>query len=156
MNKCKCSQGSLRRYFDKISQPLLDRIDICVEAPALSYQELTRKKQMQGESSREIQRRVLICHEIQKERFQKENFTHNSRIPASRLEEFCHLGEAETAFMEKIYIKMALTARTYHKILRVARTIADLEQEKYIKCRHLSEAICYRNVEEKFRGGVSE
>lgn len=156
MNKCKCSQGSLRRYFDKISQPLLDRIDICVEAPALSYQELTRKKQMQGESSQEIQSRVLICHEIQKARFQNENFTHNSRIPASRLEEFCHLGETETVFMEKIYIKMALTARTYHKILRVARTIADLEQEKYIKCRHLSEAICYRNVEEKFRGGVAE
>lgn len=154
MNKCKCSEGSLRRYFDKVSQPLLDRIDICVEAPALSYQELTRKKQQKGESSEEIQKRVLVCHEIQCERFKGEGFSHNSRIPASRLEEFCPLGVEETTYMEKIYSKMSLTARIYHKILRVARTIADLEQDRDIKPKHLSEAICYRNVDEKFRGGA--
>lgn len=153
MNKCRCSDGSLRRYFDKVSQPLLDRIDICVEAPALRYEELTGKESG-AESSQDIQKRVLQCHEIQCERFKNEEFSHNSSIPASRLEEFCSLGSKELKYMESIYDKMNLTARTYHKILRVARTIADLEAEKQISLTHLNEAICYRNVDEKFWGGI--
>ena len=153
MNKCRCSDGSLRRYFDKVSQPLLDRIDICVEAPALRYEELTGKEKA-VESSKDIQRRVLACQEIQCERYKNESFQHNSAIPASRLEEFCFLGDEEKKYMEKMYEKMNLTARTYHKILRVARTIADLEEEKWISLSHLNEAICYRNVDEKFWGGI--
>lgn len=153
MNKCRCSDGSLRRYFDKVSQPLLDRIDICVEAPALRYDELTARKK-DGESSKEIQKRVLACHEIQCERYKDEAFSHNSAIPASKLEEFCFLREKEKKYMENMYQKMNLTARTYHKILRVARTIADLGEEREISVSHLNEAICYRNVDEKFWGGV--
>lgn len=153
MNRCRCSDGSLRRYFDKISQPLLDRIDICVEAPALRYEELVGKEKG-GESSQEIQKRVLQCHKIQCERYKKENFSHNSCIPASRLQEFCGLGNKEQKYMESIYKKMNLTARTYHKVLRVARTIADLEQASNIQLSHLNEAICYRNVDEKFWGGL--
>lgn len=153
MNKCRCSDGSLRRYFDKISQPLLDRIDICVEAPALRYDELTNKEKG-GESSKEIQSRVLACHEIQCERFKNEVFSHNSGIPASRLEEFCCLGPKEKKHMEAMYEKMNLTARTYHKILRVARTLADLDERKEISLAHLNEAICYRNIDEKFWGGI--
>lgn len=153
MNRCRCSDGNLRRYFDKVSQPLLDRIDICVEAPALRYEELIKKGQI-GESSQEMQKRVLVCHEIQCERFKAEDFSHNSAIPASRLEEFCALGLKEQTYMESIYKKMNLTARTYHKILRVARTIADLEQSKEIHVSHLNEAICYRNIDEKFWGGI--
>ena len=153
MNKCRCSDAGLRRYFDRVSQPLLDRMDICVEAPALSYEELTGKG-AKGESSQEIQKRVIECHEIQCERFKGEGFLHNSAIPASRLEEFCHLGSKEQKHMESMYEKMNLTARTYHKILRVARTIADLEQTKDITLSHLNEAICYRNVDEKFWGGI--
>lgn len=153
MNKCRCSDGSLRRYFDKVSQPLLDRIDICVEAPALRYEELTCEEK-DNESSQVIQKRVLACHEIQCERFKEESFSHNSAIPASRLEEFCFLGEKEKKYMERMYEKMNLTARTYHKILRVARTIADLEASDKISLSHLNEAICYRNVDEKFWGGI--
>ena len=154
MQKCRCSEGSLRRYFDKVSQPLLDRIDLCVEAPTLSFQELTKKKQEKGESSQEIQKRVRACHEIQCERFKDENFSHNSHIPAALLDEYCYLGKKESDYMEQMYEKMELTARVYHKILRVARTLADLEQEKQIKTKHLTEAICYRNVDKKFWGGV--
>ena len=153
MNKCRCSEGNLRRYFDKVSQPLLDRIDICVEAPALRYEELTKKGET-GESSFEIQQRVLACHDIQCKRFQNEDFSHNSAIPASRLDDFCSLGVKEQTYMEAIYKKMNLTARTYHKILRVARTIADLEQSMDIQISHLNEAICYRNIDEKFWGGI--
>ena len=154
MNKCRCSDGNLRRYFDKVSQPLLDRIDICVEAPALRFEELTGVRKGE-ESSSEIQKRVLACHEIQCERYKQEDFLHNSAIPASRLEEYCFLGDKEKKYMEHIYQKMNLTARTYHKIIRVARTIADLEEAKNITLSHLNEAICYRNVDEKFWGGVS-
>lgn len=154
MQKCRCSQGSLRRYFDKVSQPLLDRIDICVEAPGLSYKELVGKEK--GESSKDIQKRVLECHQIQCERYKNEGFLHNSHIPSARLEEFCYLGEKEKNYMEEMYVKMSLTARTYHKILRVARTIADLEGAKQINTAHLNEAICYRNVDEKFWGGIVE
>lgn len=153
MNKCRCSDRNLRRYFDKISQPLLDRIDICVEAPALRYEELTQKKR-KGECSKEIQKRVLACHEIQCERYKQEEFSHNSAIPSARLEEFCWLGEKEKKYMEHMYEKMNLTARTYHKILRVARTIADLEEKAQISLAHLNEAICYRNIDEKFWGGT--
>jgi len=154
-NKCRCSDGNLSRYLDKVSQPLLDRIDICVEVPTLTYQELTKGKKV-SESSSDIQKRVLVCHKIQCTRYREEKFSRNSQIPAARLEEFCHLGDKEYKYMESIYKKMSLTARTYHKILRVARTIADLEQEKDIKLRHLSEAVCYRNIERKFWGGIDQ
>ena len=154
MNRCRCSDMTLRRYFDRISQPLLERIDICVEAPRLDYADLSRRNKKKEESSQEIQKRVLACHQMQCERYKEEPFAHNSRIPASRLEEFCYLDKKEMEYMESVYTKMSLTARSYHKILRVARTIADLEEEKQIQIKHLNEAICYRNVDEKFWGGL--
>ena len=154
MQRCRCSPSGLRRYFDRISQPLIDRIDICVEAQALSYGELTGK--MASETSADIQKRVRACYEIQCERFRNENFSHNSQIPAARLDEFCELGEKERRYMENMYEKMSLTGRTYHKILRVARTIADMEQSKDIKLKHLNEAICYRSIEGKYWGGDRE
>lgn len=153
MNRCRCSTASLQRYMDRISQPLLDRIDICVEAPSLSFGDLNQRRKTPGESSSEIQKRVLECHQIQCDRYKKEIFHHNSHIPAARLEEYCYLGKKEEEYMEKMYEKMSLTARTYHKILRVARTIADLEGEKQIKISHLMEAVCYRNIDSKFWGG---
>lgn len=153
MNRCRCSPASLQRYMDRVSQPLLDRIDICVEAPALSFQDLNHKEKTKGESSKEIQQRVLSCHQIQCERYKGETFSHNSQIPASRLEEFCYLGKREEDYMEETYEKMALTARTFHKILRVARTIADLDEKKEIRIEHLREAVLYRNIDSKFWGG---
>ncbi len=153
MNRCRCSPASIQRYLDRISQPLLDRIDICVEVPPLTFSDLHPKVERKEETSSEIQKRVLVCHQIQCERFKNEDFTHNSLIPSSRLEEYCYLGREENAYMEEIYEKMALTARTYHKILRVARTIADLDEKKRIELPHLMEAVCYRNIDSKFWGG---
>ncbi|MBR4027796.1 MAG: YifB family Mg chelatase-like AAA ATPase [Lachnospiraceae bacterium] len=149
--KCKCTSSSLRRYIGKVSQPLIDRIDICVEASSLSYKDLTQYQK--GETSAQIQERVLKCHKIQEMRYKKENFIHNSRIPASRLEEFCRLGEKERNYMEQIYESRSLTARTYHKILRVARTIADLAGEPNICLSHLKEAVCYRSIHQAYWGG---
>ena len=152
MQKCRCTQASLKRHFDKISQPLIDRMDLCVEAPMVSFAELMKKGK--NESSAQIQGRVNACHQIQMKRFAQEKFHHNSRIPASRLSEFCSLGKTEKTYMEKIYAKMSLTARTYHKILRIARTIADMREADTIGITDLQEAVCYRSIDEKFWGGV--
>lgn len=151
-NRCRCSEASLRRYFDRISQPLLDRMDICTEAPAVSYRELVDCSV--NESSKEIRKRVEACHQIQKKRFAGETFSFNSRIPAARIREFCPLGAKEENYMEQIFRKMDMTGRTYHKILRVARTIADLAQSKNITLAHLTEAVCYRSMDERFWGGL--
>ena len=151
MQKCRCTQASLKRYYDKISQPLIDRIDICVEAPAVSYEELTGGRK--NEDSATIRKRVAACQSLQNDRFIKEDFSHNSQIPASKLPVYCPLGKKEAEYMEQIFKKKSLTARTYHKILRVARTIADMEQSSDIKVRHLTEAVCYRAIDGLYRGG---
>lgn len=150
-NRCRCSQPALRRYFDKISQPLLDRMDICIQAPTVSYRELVESSE--NETSKDIRARVIQCHEIQRKRYEKEDFHFNSRIPAARIRDFCRLGEKEEHYMESMFHKMELTARTYHKILRVARTIADMEHSADIHLAHLNEAVCYRSMDERFWGG---
>lgn len=152
MQRCRCSPGSIKRYLERISQPFLDRMDICVEAAPLSYQELTGNGK--NETSAQIRERVVKCHKIQLVRYQEEIFCYNSQIPASKLKEYCKLGQKEETYMEYVYGKMSLTARTYHKILRVARTIADLEGEETVLQRHLNEAVCYRTIDQKFWGGI--
>ncbi len=142
--KCLCSDGSIRRHYEKLSRPLLDRMDLCVEAMPLSYEDLTRSQK--NESSAAIRERVARCHEIQRRRYQNEPFFHNSRIPGSKIGQYCALGEKEEAYMRSVYEKAGMTARTYHKLLRVARTIADLEEEEQIRLRHLAEAVCYRSA----------
>lgn len=117
----------------------------------LSYEELTGSTS--GESSEKIRERVVRCHQIQKKRFSNENFSHNTQIPVAKLKEYCPLGEKQQHYMEHMYSKMGMTGRTYHKILRVARTIADMDESSDIQMKHLNEAVCYRSVNEKFWGG---
>ena len=151
MQKCRCTPATVGRYLGRISQPLLDRMDLCVEAPVVPFEELTTRQK--NESSAEIRARVNSCHLLQQKRFEREPFKHNSQIPSARIREFCPLGEKEQSYMEKMFEKMNLTARAYHKILRVARTIADMDENAQILLRHLQEAVCYRSVNEKFWGG---
>ncbi len=148
LNKCHCSRASIQRYLAKISQPLLDRIDICVEAPTLNYSQITQKAN--NESSEAIRNRVIACHEIQLQRYTDYSFKFNSQIPNNLMEKFCKLGRDEEIFMEEMYEKYSLTARTYHKVLRVARTIADMDASENIKIYHLQEALLYRGVDKKF------
>ena len=152
MQKCRCTPGSIKRYLERISQPFLDRMDLCVEAVPLSYQELNGSGGT--ESSATIRERVTGCHKIQQERFKDEIFSYNSQIPASKLKEYCKLGQKEETYMEHVYEKFSLTARTYHKILRVARTIADLDESEAVVQKHLNEAVCYRIIDQKFWGGI--
>ncbi len=149
MSRCHCSQPSIQRHMDKLSQPLLDRIDLCVEVSAVGYDDLIRPGGA-NESSEEIRRRVIRMHQIQKERFEGTDILFNSRIPARELQRYCPLGEKEMAYMEAMYKKMDLTARTYHKIVRVARTIADMDGAKNISRKHLQEAICYRGMDKRY------
>ncbi len=146
--KCRCSQTSVRRYLSGISQPLLDRIDVCVEAELITYEDIAG--QTKGESSAEIRARVLRVQKIQKERFSGESWYFNSQIPSARLREYCRLGAKESAYMEQMYERLQLSARAYHKILKVARTVADLEGSEHIGVRHLTEAVCYRSPDRKY------
>ncbi len=145
LSRCRCTKAQIDRYMGKLSQPLLDRIDICVEAPRLSFEELQSKEK--NESSAAIRERVLKALEIQKIRFKGTMITYNSRIPAKEMDKYCFLGAKEKEYMKKMYGKLGLTARTYHKLIRVARTVADLDGKKDISIRHLQECLCYRSIE---------
>lgn len=148
LNRCHCSRQSIQRYIGKISQPLLDRIDICVEAPTLNYAQISSK--IKNEDSESIRKRVVKCHKLQKERYEPYGFSYNSEIPSNLMDKFCPLGDEERVFMEEMYDRYQLTARTYYKVLKVARTIADLEQAKDITLIHLQEAFAYRGLDKKY------
>ena len=148
MQKCRCTQNAIDRYLGRISQPLLDRIDICVKTSKLSYTELTAKTQ--NESSGQIRARVGSAWEVQKERFKGSGIYFNSQIPADSLKEICQISSKEEDYLQEMYQQFQLTARSYHKILRVARTIADLSHSRGVCVNHLSEAFCYRSLDRKF------
>ena len=147
--KCHCSRQSLLRYHSKLSQPLLDRIDLCVEAAGVGFHDL-QKSDHSEESSAAIRQRVCRIHALQRERFAGTAIRFNSQIPAEKMEEYCALGTEEEAYMELVFEQLALTARTYHKLLRVARTIADMEGSEKITVSHLQEAVCYRGIQKNY------
>jgi magnesium chelatase family protein len=119
-----------------------------MEAPTLNFTQIAKKQV--NESSETIRNRVIACHKIQQERYKDYDFKFNSQIPSSLMEKFCPLGEEEAQFMEAMYEKYSLTARTYHKVLRVARTIADMAGNKEISLIHLEEAILYRGLDKRY------
>ncbi len=148
MQRCRCSAQSVSRYIGKISKPLLDRIDICVEAPQLLFRELNETQA--EETSKEIRTRVLETQQLQRERYRGEDFSYNSQITGVKVKEYCCLSQKQEDYMGQIYQKLNLTARSYHKVLKVARTLADLEQSRDISMAHLKEAVCYRSVDRQF------
>ena len=148
--RCTCTPGQIQNYLGKISQPFLDRIDICVEAPKVKYEALkSRKKQ---ESSAQIRERVCLAREIQNQRYAGTGIISNAMLDVKELDTYCRLGRAENQLMEQAFSTLRLTARTYHKILKVARTIADLEGADRIKEKHIKEAIGYRTMDKKYWG----
>jgi len=146
-NRCSCSVNSVKRYLGKISKPLLDRIDICVEAPRIDYRDL---KKSRGESSEVIRHRVALVRQKQKERYKNYNINCNSQLSNKMIEKFCPLGEKEKEIIEQAFDKYDMSARMYYKILKIARTIADIEGNENITCENLIEAICYRTLDKKF------
>ena len=134
---------------NKISQPLLDRIDLCVECSPVTYDELTGSAEA-GESSARIREKVMRAHEIQKARFAGTGIHFNSEIPSAKLLEYCPLDEEAEKVMKNAFSGMRLSARGYHRIIKVARTIADLDGAQVISREHAAEAVCYRMIDRKY------
>ena len=143
--KCRCSDREVERYVEKISGPLLDRIDLHIYVPSVEYDALRRKAQ--PESSAEVKARVEAAREIQRKRFAGREVACNALMSASMIVEFCPLDAACDKLMRTAFERMGLTARSHDRILRVARTIADLEGAENIQAHHLAEAIQYRNTD---------
>lgn len=147
-NRCVCSPVSVQNYLSRLSQPLLDRIDLCVEVPEVSLTQIQDKRK--GESSEEIRRRVERTHKIQQARYEGTEIHFNSDLRGAGLEQYCAVGEDGQKLLERAYAKLHLSARGYHRILRVARTIADMENAEVIGPDHIREALTYRNVDKKY------
>lgn len=148
MERCMCTQSELHRYLGKISRPLLDRIDISVEVPGVCYEQL--KAQKKSESSAEIRKRVEAAWFMQKKRYGNTGILFNSRLSPEGIRRFCPLGVGEEKFLEDAFSRLELSVRAYHRMIKVARTIADLEGADRISCAHLAEAVCYRCGDRKF------
>ncbi len=141
-NKCTCTQAQIQRYQSHISGPLLDRLDLCVEVPRMDIRDLNRSGGS-GETSDVIRARVIQARQIQAKRFQGTSLQFNSEMSPTDIRKYCRLLSRDEARMETIYRRLDLTARSYHKMLRVARTIADLANCEEIREEHLMEAVCY-------------
>ena len=148
MHKCRCTPYEVHRYLERISGPILDRIDICVEAPAIEVSAL--KGNVRPESSEKIRERVLAARELQKVRFAGTSLRFNADMGVKEVKMYCPLQRKEERLIEEAFPVLGLTARSYHRILKVARTIADLEGSEQIKEEHLTEAICYRMTDRKY------
>lgn len=146
--RCQCLPGEIHRYLHRISRPLLDRIDICAEIPKVEYRELAGSGE--NESSAVIRGRVEAARRIQNRRYAETDWQFNSQLTASAIRQFCPLGNREQKIMENAFERMNLSARAYHRIIKVARTIADLDGSARIREAHLLEAIGYRSVDRKF------
>ncbi len=147
--ECTCSEAQIHQYLSKISGPLLDRIDLHVEVPAVPYGELTAKTK--GESSEAIRARVNEARARQAERFKDiPGLYCNAQMNAPQTELFCTLGQEEDALMKSVFDQLGLSARAHNRILKVARTIADLAGSEEINAQHLAEAIQYRSLDRKY------
>ena len=144
-SRCKCTPNEVRAYHNRISGPLLDRIDILVEAPALEYEELNSRTP--SESSAEIKKRVNAARGAQQKRFAGTEIHKNADMDTKALNRFCALDADCEALMHRAFDSMGLTARSYDRILRVARTIADLDGSECIGAAHIAEAIQYRSFD---------
>ncbi len=143
---CTCAQPQIQRYMAKISGPLLDRIDIHIEVPAVKYKELS--SDVKGEGSAQIRMRVIKAREIQLARFSDlKNIYTNGDMGSREVRRYCTLDSAGTELLKMAMTKLGLSARAYDRILKVSRTIADLEACEHILAQHISEAIQYRSLD---------
>lgn len=144
-DKCRCTDFQIRSYINKLSGPLLDRMDLKIEVPSVEIGEMLEKNS--GESSEIVRQRVEFAREIQKKRFKGYNIKLNSEMNSRLIDEFCQIGNNESELLKKASTSLGLSSRGVSRILKVARTIADLEGTDSIESAHLSEAIAYRSFQ---------
>ncbi|MDR1558135.1 MAG: YifB family Mg chelatase-like AAA ATPase [Clostridiales bacterium] len=147
-NKCRCTQHEISNYLGKISGPLLDRVDIQAESPFVDYTALQSSRP--SLSTKEIRAIVMAAAAFQRERYKNERFVFNAQLGSSDIDRYCAIDNAGRALLRQAFEKMGLSARAYHKCLRLARTIADLEQSERIEVKHLAEALQYRGLDRKY------
>ena len=145
---CSCPNGAPARYLSKVSGPLLDRLDIHIEVPPVDYNQLSDSEA--GESSATIRERVNAARKIQLERFKGTGVSCNAKMTSALTRKYCVLTEAASKILENSFEKLGLSERAYDKILKIARTIADLDNSESIETRHILEAIQYRALDRKF------
>jgi magnesium chelatase family protein len=146
--RCTCPQGDPAKYLSRVSGPLLDRLDIHIEVPPVDFQRLSSEEK--GEASEAIRARVNAARQIQEARFKGSGIYSNSKMTAAQTREFCKLNAQSAALLEKAFLTLGLSARAYDKILRVARTIADLDNSGNIEIPHIAQAIQLRSLDRKF------
>ena len=146
--QCTCTPQQINRYRSKISGPLLDRIDIQVEVSNVDYDDLSSIEK--GEKSAEIKKRINAARKVQLERYEGMNIYSNSQLDAGMLQKYCVLGDEENAILRAAFDNLGLSARAHSRILKVARTIADLEGSENIRAEHIAEAIQYRSLDRKY------
>ena len=147
---CTCKREDIRKYVSRISGPLLDRIDIQIEIPALSYDDL--RSDTPEEPSSEIRKRVTRARAFAKARYEAEglHIVSNSRLTAHDIRQFCHLDDAADALLRAAFERLGMSARGYDRILRVARTVADMAEDEVIRSEHVAEAIQLRSLDRKY------
>ncbi len=146
--KCTCSESQINRYLSKISGPLLDRIDIHIEVEAVEYKDLNSNKK--EETSNQIRERVNRARKIALERYKNYGIFSNAELTPELIEKYCKLGNKEKEVLEKAFDSLGFSARGYSRILKIARTIADLEEQENISVKHITEAISYRDLDRKY------
>lgn len=146
--KCHCSMNEIEKYHHKISGPLLDRIDLMVEMPPVAYADL--ESAAPAESSASIRERVIRAHAIQLERFRDEGIFFNSQMGAPQIEKYCPLAPKDRDVLRSAFERLDMSVRAYHKILKLARTVADLDGSGQITLRHLLEVLQYRSLDRKY------
>jgi magnesium chelatase family protein len=150
--ECSCSPGLVQKYLNRISGPLMDRIDIHIEVVPVPFNDLIVHKQ--AEKSNTIRERVIIARKIQEERFgMLEGVYCNAQMSSKVLRRVCQIGEEGNQLLKQAIEKLNLSARAYTRILKVSRTIADLDKSEEIKTDHLAEAIHYRSLDRENWGG---
>ncbi|MCR4672407.1 MAG: YifB family Mg chelatase-like AAA ATPase [Lachnospiraceae bacterium] len=154
MAKCRCTPLQIKRYLEKVSQPLLDRIDMIVEVKKIPPEEIISDSPKGPESSADIRARVEKARLAQAERYKGSGYLYNSQLLDRDIDLFCRLGAKERRLAKRLYDKFNLSARTYRKILKVSRTIADLEGADEITEEHLCEAAYYKSLDRKYWGGI--
>lgn len=146
--ECTCPKGAPQKYLSKVSGPLLDRLDIHIEVPPVEFTDLRNKNK--EESSLEIKKRVDAARLLQQERLKHSNISCNAKMDASLTRRFCQISTEAEILLKAAFERLGLSARAYDKILRVSRTIADLDNEEIINANHIAEAVQYRSLDRKY------